>query len=99
MKSIKPKHYDEKALDRRLKRQVEKRGGLYIKLTNMLGICDRLILMPGGLVLFRELKTYGKQPTLLQQSRIKKLQRLGYNANKITNETEYLQTINSINLL
>jgi hypothetical protein len=89
----------EKLLDSRLKRYVEKRGGLYIKLTNMRGIPDRLILLPGGLILIRELKTYGKQPTKLQASRIKMLQQLGFNANKITNEAEYLQTITEIDLL
>jgi hypothetical protein len=93
------KQTTEKSLDRRLKRAVEKRGGLYIKLTYISGIPDRLMLMPGGLVVIRELKTYGKQPSKLQRSRIRQLQRLGFNANKITNEVEYLQTIETLDLL
>lgn len=96
---MKSKVVSESSVDRRLKRAVEKRGGLYIKLTNMRGIPDRLMLLPGGLTMIRELKTYGKQPSKLQQSRIKTLQQLGFNANKITNEAEYLQTITEMDLL
>lgn len=96
---IRSKGYSEKTLDRRLKREVEKRGGIYIKLTGLRGICDRLIMLPGGLLLLRELKTYGKKLTPLQESRVKAMRALGFNASGITNETEYLQTINTIDLL
>lgn len=49
----------EAQLDRRCKVCVEAHGGIYLKLPATLyrGIPDRLVLLPGGRVLFVELKT------------------------------------------
>lgn len=95
------KKVSEKTIERRLKRDIEKRGGICLKLWGMsfAGFPDRLILMPGARVWFRELKTFGKTPSKLQQSRIKWLVRLGFNASAILNEDDYLQLINEIDLL
>lgn len=58
----------EKYLEAKLRREIEKRGGLALKLTSQLhrGLPDRLVLMPGGLAYFVEVKTTGKKPTDLQ---------------------------------
>ena len=99
MNKSKTKIVTESLLDNRLKRETEKRGGWYIKLDTWRGIPDRMILLPKGVILFRELKTYGKKLTPLQESRIRVLIKLGFNASGITNEKEYLQTIDTMDLL
>lgn len=70
----------EKALEARLRREVEKRGGKAIKLTSQLhrGLPDRMVLMPGGHVWFVELKTTGKRPTKLQASVHRDLRAMGF---------------------
>lgn len=49
----------EKQLERRLKKEVEKLGGLCLKLITpgFTGIPDRLVIMPGGIIWFVEMKT------------------------------------------
>ena len=70
----------EKALEDRLRREVESRGGKAVKLTSQLhrGLPDRLILMQGGLAFFVEVKTTGKRPTKLQQAVHRDLRTLGF---------------------
>ena len=58
----------EKTLEAKLRKAVESRGGMALKLLSQLhrGLPDRLILMPCGLTYFAEIKTTGKKPTKLQ---------------------------------
>ena len=59
----------EKVLEKRLRKEIESRGGKALKLLSQLhrGLPDRLILLPGGWTLFAEIKTTGKKPTELQR--------------------------------
>ncbi len=70
-------YLSEKWLEKELTREVERRGGLSIKLLSTAsGLPDRLILMPGGLAAFAEIKSTGKKPEPLQcwwHNRLKKL--------------------------
>ena len=61
--------HSEKTLEARLRKEVEARGGMALKLLSQLhrGLPDRLILLPGGWTIFVELKSTGKKPTLLQR--------------------------------
>ena len=70
----------EKTLEARLRREVEKLGGMALKLSAQMhrGLPDRLILMPGGKAFFAEIKTTGKKPTLLQQKCHRELRALGF---------------------
>lgn len=70
----------EKTLEAKLRKEVEKMGGMAVKLTSQLhrGLPDRLILMPGGHTHFVEVKTTGKRPTGLQASVHRDLRRLGF---------------------
>lgn len=70
----------EKTLEAHLRTEVEKRGGQALKYTSQYhrGMPDRVVLMPGGLVYFVELKSEGKKPTLLQVKAHEKLRRLGF---------------------
>ena len=87
----------EKTLEARLRKEVEKRGGMCIKLSSQLhrGLPDRLVLMPGGWALFAEIKTTGKKPTRLQCHCHQQLIQLGFSVGVI-DSTERLQEMLSI---
>ena len=70
----------EKTLEAKLRKGVEKRGGMALKLSAQLhrGLPDRLILMPGGRAYFAEIKTTGKKPTKLQEKCHRELRALGF---------------------
>lgn len=54
-------------------------GGLCLKLLpSLIGIPDRLCLLPGGVVFFVELKAPGQKPRPIQVKRIAQLRRLGF---------------------
>ena len=71
---------DERDVEGYLVREVGKLGGLCLKLdsSGKKGIQDRLVLLPGGRVLFVELKKPGGRVGVLQQVRKKQLERLGF---------------------
>ena len=70
----------EKAIERYLVDEVKKLGGVCLKYSNqnMAGYPDRLILLPGAITIWVELKSKGKHTTPLQNVRIRTLQNLGY---------------------
>lgn len=70
----------EKTLEARLRKEIEKRGGLALKLSAQLhrGLPDRLILLPGGRPHFVEMKSTGKKPTKLQIHCHQELRDLGF---------------------
>lgn len=70
----------EKIIERVLTVQAIKRGGVALKFVSpgMDGMPDRLVLMPGGRMAFVEVKTPGKKPRPLQESRHEKLRALGF---------------------
>lgn len=70
----------ESKIEKRLKREVEKIGGLALKFTSpgMAGVPDRLVLLPGGIIAFVELKATGKKLRALQLKRKEQLENLGF---------------------
>ena len=70
----------EKTIENYLVRQVLAKGGWAIKLTspNAAGLPDRLILLPGGVVIFAELKRPGGSVRPLQKSAHRRLRELGF---------------------
>lgn len=71
---------EEQKLERRFKREVEKRGGRALKFTvpGKRGMPDRLALLPGARVVFVELKAPGEVPAPIQQKRMAGLRALGF---------------------
>lgn len=69
----------EKHVEQTLAREVKKRGGLALKLISpgLAGMPDRLVILPGGQILFIELKAPGKTPRPLQHHRHAQLRQLG----------------------
>ena len=70
----------EKAIERYLVDEVKKLGGVCLKYSNqnMAGFPDRLILLPGAVTIWIELKSKGKHTTALQDIRLRALNKLGY---------------------
>lgn len=70
----------EKLLEKKLADKVKKLGGLAIKLVclHFVGLPDRLILMPGGVCFFVEVKTTKQKPRKIQLLVHKKLRGLGF---------------------
>lgn len=73
--------YDsEKYLEKALKKAVEKRRGLCIKLLSqhMVGLPDRMCLLPKGKIVFVEVKSKGKKPRKIQKIVHDRLKGLGF---------------------
>ena len=70
----------EKEIEKKLTLEVKKRGGLAVKFVSpgFDGMPDRIVLMPGGIIAFVEVKAPGKRPRLLQIARHKFLRGLGF---------------------
>ena len=70
----------EKALERKLVKEAKDRGGWCLKLLSQFvnGLTDRLLLLPGGQILFVELKTTGEKPRRIQEVMHKRLRDLGF---------------------
>lgn len=75
----------EKDIEKKLKKEVEKFDGMCLKfdIPGNAGMPDRLILFPGGRVIFVETKAPGKGLRPLQVLRFKQLQDLGFKVFKI----------------
>lgn len=69
----------ERNVERRLGELVRRRGGLCLKWTSpgILGVPDRIIIMPGGRVYFVELKRPGGKPRPSQTAFFRKLAKRG----------------------
>ncbi len=80
----------EKVLERKLLIHVKKLDGWSIKLLSdfVRGLPDRLILLPGGRVLFAEVKTTGKKPTKMQIFVHSRLMVLGFKVLIIDSSTK-----------
>ena len=70
----------ERDIERKLVAAVKKAGGLALKFVSpgYDGVPDRLILMPGGIACFAELKAPGKKMRPLQMNRKEMLEGLGF---------------------
>lgn len=70
----------EKIIENCLIKACKNRGGKAVKLIpqNMAGIPDRMLLLPGGYLVFAELKREGEKPRALQEYQHRKLRELGF---------------------
>lgn len=70
----------EKEIDRKLVKEVRKKGGLCIKFSSpgLDGVPDRMVLLPDGILAFVELKAPGKKPRKLQVRRMQQFEKLGF---------------------
>lgn len=70
----------EKAVERRLVELIKLNGGLCIKLLcdQLIGLPDRMCLLPGHKIAFVELKTTGQKPRKIQLAMHRTLRALGF---------------------
>jgi hypothetical protein len=84
----------EKLIEKTLVAEVKSLDGWAIKLlcTYVTGLPDRLVLLPGGVVFFVEVKTTGKKPTAVQRLVHEKLRGLGFRVEVV----DSIKQLNSI---
>ena len=88
----------ESTIEKRLKRGVEALGGLCEKFTSpgRRSVPDRLVSLPGGRIVFVELKAPKKEPTALQAKDHARRRALGLDViviNTVEKVDEFLQEI------
>ncbi|WP_302612362.1 VRR-NUC domain-containing protein [uncultured Muribaculum sp.] len=80
----------EKAIERYLVERAIQNGLPCLKYSNpnMVGYPDRLLVLPGGSVIWVELKSKGRKPTKLQEIRIAELKAMGHMVKVIDNKSD-----------
>jgi hypothetical protein len=84
----------EKIIEKLLVDTVEEHKGWAIKMvcTFISGLPDRLVLLPGGIIFFAELKSTGKKASDIQLERHTRLRRLGFTV-YVIDSTEQVKTV------
>lgn len=88
----------EKLIEKTLNAEVKSLGGWSLKLLCQFvtGLPDRLVLLPGGIIFFAEIKSTGKKPTAVQRLVHEKLRRLGFRVEVIDSLKQLNQILNNL---
>lgn len=88
----------ERAIEEYLRDKVKAAGGRAYKFVSPgnTGVPDRMILLPGGRIMFAELKAPGKKPTPVQKLQHEKIRKLGFEVLVIDNKAEVDELISRI---
>jgi hypothetical protein len=88
----------EKLIERTLNAEVRSLGGWSLKLLCQFvtGLPDRLVLLPGGVIFFAEIKSTGKKPTAIQLLVHKKLRGLGFTVHVINDLNQLAQIFKNL---
>lgn len=88
----------EKLVEMTLVNEIKKAKGLCIKLVclHMIGLPDRLCLMPGSKIAFVELKTTGEKPRRIQEYMHEKIRNLGFEVYVIDTVEEVKTLVNKM---
>ena len=83
----------ESELEARFVRGVKARGGVAYKFVSPgnVGVPDRLVVLPGGRIIFVELKAEGGRLRPMQRRQLTRLCRLGADAREVKGETGVAQ--------
>ena len=70
----------ERAIEEKLRVESQKRGGLSMKFVSpgLVGVPDRIVVLPQGRLGFVELKAPGEEPRKIQLRRMEQLRKLGF---------------------
>lgn len=90
----------EKDIEKYLCKVCIKKGGLAAKINpiNLSGFPDRLVLLPGGRMMFVELKRKGLKPRPLQEHIHKNLRNLGFRVEVIDTKEKVDEVVNRYDL-
>lgn len=88
----------EKEIESALANRVKENNGLCLKFISpsMIGIPDRIVLLPKGRIGFVEVKRLGERPRPIQIKRIKKLKDLGFKVYVLDNKNKIDEIIKEI---
>lgn len=88
----------ERDIERKLREKVKKAGGWCVKWVapGNAGVPDRICLLPGGRVVFVELKDKGKKPRPLQVATIGRIRKLGFRVEVIDSEEGIQELMESL---
>lgn len=88
----------EKAVERYLTARTKELGGISLKFASstQTGYPDRIVILPGGVYGWCELKSKGKNPTPLQCDRINRLRGLGHPARVCDSREKVDQYLNDL---
>ncbi|WP_449460495.1 VRR-NUC domain-containing protein [Streptococcus suis] len=86
----------EKQIEQKLVDEVKNINGWCLKLTGMIGIPDRLVLLPRGKIGFVEVKAPSKKPRVIQVKRMKQLSALGFYCFVLDDVSEIGAILNAI---
>jgi len=80
----------ENVIEAYLRDQVKALGGRAYKFVSPgnAGVPDRLVLLPGGKVVFVELKATGRKPTSLQEAQQRKIRNLNFDVFTLDSKAE-----------
>lgn len=89
---------EEQKIERRLKKEIELIGGKALKFVSpgVSGVPDRIVLLPGGKVIFIELKAPGKSLSPIQAFRRKEFNELGFDTRVIDSIESVLNLIKGV---
>ena len=90
--------YSEKQIEHALTLMVKARGGIAPKFVSpsFAGMPDRLVLLPGGVFAFAELKAPGMKPRALQLARHRLLRDLGFKVYVIDGIEQIEEVLNGL---
>jgi hypothetical protein len=88
----------EKLIEKTLNAEVKSLGGWSLKLLCQFvtGLPDRLVLLPGGIIFFVEVKSTGKTASPVQRLVHKRLRRLGFTVHVIDTLKQLNQILNNL---
>ena len=88
----------EKVIEKRLNAEVKSLDGWSLKLLCQFvtGLPDRLVLLPGGVIFFAEIKSTGEKPTAIQKLVHEKLRKLGFRVEVIDSLENLYKVLNSL---
>lgn len=88
----------EKNLEKKLRDAVREKGGIAYKFVSPgnSGVPDRLVLLPGGRLVFAEMKTERGDLTGLQKMQIARIKALGFDVRVVKGEKGLEEFLNEI---
>ena len=88
----------EKDIERKLVKETKSYDGMCLKFTSpsLIGVPDRIVLLPRGKIGFVEVKLPGERPRPIQVKRIEELRELGFKVFVLDNKNDIKKILDEI---